>query len=145
MIRILVVDDHELVRKTLCSLLDAQPDFEVVSEATNGREAIRKAQEFKPDVVLLDIGLPELNGLHAAPLIKRASPQSEILIVTQYEEQFFARQALAAGARGFLTKAGVAAELVSAVRTVHDREEFVGKRVGPAATKLAPAPSVSTK
>lgn len=138
MIRILVVDDHDLVRKTLCRLLVAQPDLSVVGVAVTGLEAIRKAEDLQPDVVLLDIGLPELNGLHAAPLIKKVAPRSEILFVTQYEEQFFARQAFAVGARGFLTKTGVASELIPAVRKVHARKKFLSERIKRGAESVAP-------
>lgn len=124
-IRILVVDDHALVRHTLCALLGAQPGMEVVSEAANGLDAIRKAEEHQPDVVLLDIAIPEINGLHAAPLIKQVAPAAEILMISQYEDGFFARHALAAGARGFLTKTHATAELISAVRQVHSKKRFV--------------------
>jgi DNA-binding NarL/FixJ family response regulator len=115
-IRILLVDDHELVRRTLCGMLNSQLDMAVVCQASSGLEAVRKAEEFQPDVVLLDIGLPELNGLNATPLIKHVAPKAEVLIVTQYEEEFFARQAFAAGARGFVTKAVASEKLIAAVR-----------------------------
>jgi DNA-binding NarL/FixJ family response regulator len=124
-IRILVVDDHAIVRHALCALLGAEPGMEVVSEASDGLQAIRKAEEYQPDVVLLDVAIPEINGLHAAPLIKRAAPDAEILMVSQYEDRFFARHAFAAGARGFLTKTHATAELVGAVRQVFAKKRFV--------------------
>lgn len=124
-IRILVVDDHAIVRRTLCSLLNAQPGMEVVSEAADGMQAIRKAEECQPDVVLLDIAIPEINGLHAAPLIKQVAPDAEILMVSQYEERFFARHAFAAGARGFLSKTHATAQLVGAVREVYAKKRFL--------------------
>jgi DNA-binding NarL/FixJ family response regulator len=129
-IRILVVDDHGLVRRTLCGLVNAQPDMVVVCQASTGLQAVRKAEEYQPDVVLLDIGLPELNGIHASPLIKKVAPNAEILIVTQYEDQFFARQAFAAGARGYVTKAGASAELITAVKQVYSKKQFLSERVG---------------
>lgn len=128
-IRILVVDDHAIVRHTLCALLGAQPGMEVVCEAADGIDAIRKAEVHQPDVVLLDIAIPEINGLHAAPLIKQVAPAAEILMVSQYEDGFFARRALAAGARGFLTKTHATAELVSAVRQVYSKKRFVSAPV----------------
>ena len=124
-IRILVVDDHLIVRRTLCSLISAQADMEVVGEAADGMQAIRKAEKHQPDVVLLDIAIPEINGLHAAPLIKQVAPDAEILMVSQYEERFFARHAFAAGARGFLGKTHATAELVLAVRQVYSKKRFV--------------------
>lgn len=132
-IRILVVDDHVIVRRTLCSLLDAQADMKVIGEAADGTQAVRKAEEYQPDVILLDIAIPEINGLHAAPLIKQVAPDTEILMVSQYEERFFARHALAAGARGFLGKTRATAELVSAVRQVYSKKRFISPQVTPQA------------
>jgi DNA-binding NarL/FixJ family response regulator len=121
------VDDHELIRRNICGLLTTQPDLSVVCEASAGHEAVRKASEYQPDVVLLDIGLPDLNGLLAAPLIKKAAPKAEILIVTNNESSFFVREALGAGARGFLCKSQLSAELIPAVREVHARKQFISK------------------
>lgn len=128
-IRILVVDDHELVRRSICKLLIAEPDFDVVSEATTGYEAVRKAEEHRPSVVLLDIGLPELNGLLAAPLIKRVAPEAEILMITNHDNVFFVREAFSAGARGFLSKSDLSSELIAAVRDVHSKKEFIGSNL----------------
>ena len=130
-IRILVVDDHAIVRRTLCALLGAQPGMQVVGEAADGLQAVRKAEQYQPDVVLLDIAIPEINGLHAAPLIKEVAPDSEILMVTQYEDGFFARHAFAAGARGFLTKTHATAELVAAVKQVYSKKRFVSVQKAP--------------
>lgn len=104
--------------------------MQVIAEAADGLEAVRKAEEFQPDLVLLDIGLPELSGLHATGLIKKAAPKAEILVVTQYEEQFFARHAFAAGASGFLTKTKATAELIPAVRQVFGGKRFVSPKTG---------------
>lgn len=136
-IRILVVDDHNLVRQTLCGFLNAEPDMEVVCEARGGLQAIRKAEKYQPDVVVLDIGIPELNGLNATPLIKQVAPNTEILVVSQYEDSFFARRAFAGGARGFITKTHVKAELIKAVKQVHAKKRFLGQQV-----KLEPEYSV---
>jgi DNA-binding NarL/FixJ family response regulator len=124
-IRILVVDDHELIRRNMCKLLSTQPDFDVVCEAASGYEAIRKAGEHQPHVVLLDLSIPELNGLMAAPLIKRAAAEAQILIVTSHDNLFFVCEAFRAGAQGFLSKNDLCTELIAAVRQVHARQKFV--------------------
>jgi DNA-binding NarL/FixJ family response regulator len=123
-IRILVVDDHELVRRQICEILTKEPDLEVVCEASAGFEAVRKAEEYQPDVVVLDIALPELNGLQAAPLIAKVAPEAKILVLTQHDHPFFKRQAMAAGARGFLTKDKAGTELLHAVRNVFSTGPF---------------------
>jgi two-component system nitrate/nitrite response regulator NarL len=126
-IRILIVDDHELVRRHIVTVLTTEADLNVVDHPSDGHEAIRKAEEHQPDVVLLDLNLPELNGLIAAPLIKKAAPHAEILVVTSHHSLFFVRAAFRAGARGFLSKDDIYPELVSAVRQVHAKQRFVGK------------------
>lgn len=135
-IRILVVDDHELVRRHICTVLSTERDLNVVGHAAGGHEAIRKAQEHQPDVVLLDLNLPELNGLLAAPLIKKVAPNTEILVVTSHHSMFFVRAAFKAGARGFLSKEDIYPELVSAVRQVHARQRYVGKNASVGAADL---------
>ena len=128
-IRILVVDDHELVRVYMCNLLRAEPDLEVVGQAATGYEAIHMAEKQQPDVVLLDISMPELNGLMATPLIKKVAPRVEILIVTSHDNLFFVREAFTAGARGFLSKSNIPHELVGAVKQVHSKKKFVSKNL----------------
>ena len=126
-IRVLVVDDAKLIRERICLILAEHPEFKVVAQASNAAEAIKHAKEFQPDVVLLDIAMPNLNGLQASPLIKSAAPQTEILIVTQYVNSFFVREAFAVGARGFLTKSDAGAELATGVREVFSKRKFVSK------------------
>lgn len=92
-----------------------------------------QAQECQPDVVLLDVSMPELNGLQAAPLVKKVAPDTEILFVTQYDNPFFVRQALAAGARGFLTKSDAGPDLLTAIRAVHMKREFISRGIRKAA------------
>ena len=118
-IRILVVDDHELVRRAISDMLDRHSDLRVVGDASDGLEAIRKAEEYQPDVVLLDISIPQLNGLQAAPLIIKAAKNTEILIVTNHEQPLAVRAAFEAGARGFLLKSDIDREMVTAIRQVH--------------------------
>ncbi|HST11727.1 MAG TPA: response regulator transcription factor [Terriglobales bacterium] len=135
-IRVLVADDHELVRQHICTVLGANTDMEVVSQAASGYEAIHQAGEHQPDVVLLDLNLPELNGLLAAPMIKKAAPRAEILIVTSHHSLYFVRAAFKAGARGFLSKADIHPELIDAVRQVHAKQRFVGRNSRTAAADL---------
>ena len=128
-IRILVVDDAEVLRRAICRALSARPECHVVSEASNATSAIEKAKEHQPDVVLLDISMPDLNGLQAIPLIKKVAPRSEILVVTQHSNQFFVGEAFAQGARGFLNKSDLAAELHEAVIEVVLKKRFLSTSV----------------
>jgi len=123
-IRILVVDDHQLVRRGICRVLRQQPDFHIVGEASDGAEAITKAKEHQPDVVVLDIAMPELNGLAATPAIKKVAPQAQVLIVTDYDSPEYASLAFGVGARGFIPKSDITRELAAAVRKVNRGESF---------------------
>lgn len=126
--RILVADDHEVVRKGLVSLLQAQPEWQVVGEAGEGREAVEKAQQLKPDVVILDIGMPNLNGLEATRQILKFNPQARILILTLHDSDQVVREVLNAGARGFLLKSDAARDLVAAVEALRrDKTYFTSK------------------
>ncbi len=116
--RILLADDHEIVRRGLCAILSGQPDWEVCGEASDGREAVEKALQLKPDVVVLDIGMPTLNGLEATRQILRANPQIKILILTLYDSDQVVQEVLNAGARGFLLKSDAARDLVAAVEAI---------------------------
>ena len=126
--RILVADDHEVVRKGLVSLLQAQPEWQVCGEAGDGREAVEKALQLKPDVVILDIGMPSLNGLEATRQILKANPQARVLILTLHDSDQVVREVLNAGARGFLLKSDAARDLVAAVEALrHDKTYFTSK------------------
>jgi len=114
-LRILLADDHEIVRKGLCALLRAQPDWDVCGEASNGREAVEKAQQLQPEVVILDVGMPSLNGLEATRQILKANPQIKVLILTLHDSDQVVQEVLNAGARGFLLKSDAARDLVVAV------------------------------
>ena len=103
-IRILIVDDHEVMRGGLRSLLESRPEWEVCGEAANGLEGVEKAKQLKPDVVILDINMPALNGLDAARLIRKQVPQPEILILSRYEASEMRSEALQAGAREYVAK-----------------------------------------
>src|SRR5438045_7465313 len=126
--RILVADDHEVVRKGLVALLQAQPEWQVCGEAGEGREAVDKAQQLKPDVVLLDIGMPNLNGLEATRQILKTNPQARVLILTLHDSDQVVREVLNACARGFLLKSDAARDLVAAVEALRrDKTYFTSK------------------
>jgi DNA-binding NarL/FixJ family response regulator len=124
-LRILVVDDHASVRRAVCSLLRHQPDFEVTCEATDGLEAIQKAREIRPDVIVLDISMPELNGLQAARQIRQVAPESEIVFLSQHGASNIIAEAMSIGARGYVCKSHVADHLVDAVRAVGQHQNFL--------------------
>jgi two-component system nitrate/nitrite response regulator NarL len=126
--RILVVDDSEPFRKFVCSGLKAIPNLQIVGEATDGLEAVRKAQQLKPDLILLDIGLPSLNGIEAARQIRKLSPQSKILFGSQECSVDVVREALGTGAQGYFVKCDAGSELLESVNAVLRGEHFVGKR-----------------
>lgn len=116
--RILIVDDHAAVREAIRMLLDRQPGYQVCGEAATAQEAIYRSKEIVPDVILLDIGLPDRSGLEALPEIRIGSPRSSILIVSQHDPQHLRPMALSLGAKGFISKTSLCHELVSAIETV---------------------------
>ncbi len=117
-IRILVADDHTLIRRGIVGLLNAQPDMEVIDEAGTGREAVAKAEAASPDVVLLDVAMPDLNGLGATRMIKAQSPGAQVLILTMHDREDYLFQALRAGASGYVLKGADIEDLLTAVRSV---------------------------
>lgn len=117
-IRVLVADDHAILRAGLRMLIDAQPDMTVIGEAHDGNQAVEIAQQDKPDVVLLDITMPVSGGLHAIAEIVRRNPLTRVLLLTMHAEPAYLRTALAAGAAGYVLKKSVDADLLSAIRTV---------------------------
>lgn len=139
-IRILIVDDHEMVRRSVTTLLSTESGFDVVGYACTGLEAVRRAEQHQPDVVLLDISLPELNGLQATPLIKRVAPATEIVIVTNHDNPFLVREAMRLGARGFVSKSEMFAELITAVVEVYAKRPFVSKKLSNEIGQLAAVP-----
>lgn len=127
-LRIMVADDHEVVRKGLVALLQAQPEWQVCGEAGDGREAVEKAIQLKPDILILDIGMPSLNGLEATRQILKTIPNARVLILTLHDSDQVVREVLNAGARGFLLKSDAARDLVAAVDALrHDKTYFTSK------------------
>jgi len=117
-LRILLADDHVMLREGLRSLVSAQADIEVVGEADDGRDAILKARELRPDVVVMDISMPELNGIRATEQLQDCCPGTKVLVLTAYDEEGYLRQLLDAGASGYVLKKAAAEELVKALRAV---------------------------
>src|SRR5580704_18129279 len=118
-IRVLVVDDHPLVRRGIESILAAEDDLEMVGEAGDGSEAVKKFQECHPDVVLMDLRMPKLDGLEAAGILLRLDPEARIIALTSYNGDQDIYQALAAGVRGYLLKEMAHAQVGAAIRAVH--------------------------
>ncbi len=129
LLRILIADDHEVARKGIRSVLETHAGWEVCGEARDGREAVECASRLKPDVLLLDIGMPNLNGLDAARQILVVAPESRILILTVHDSEQVVREVLAAGARGFLLKSDAGRDLVTAVEALQQRRTFFTSRV----------------
>ena len=124
-IRILIADDHHVLRSGLRLLLNAQPDFEVVGEASTGVETVERAIALRPDVLLLDIAMPDLNGLEAARRIRQQAPELRIVVLTMYDDEAYLRQFLEMGAAGYVLKKAADTELADAIRAVHRGESFV--------------------
>jgi len=122
---IMIADDHAIVRRGLRSLLETQPAWEVCAEASNGREAVEKAAQFKPDVAVIDIGMPELNGLEATRQIVAMHPQTEVLILTMHQSEEVVREVLHAGARGYVLKSDADVHLIAAVETLLQHKPFL--------------------
>jgi DNA-binding NarL/FixJ family response regulator len=128
-VRVLIADDHGVVAGGLRSLIEAEPDMEVVDVAGNGREAVRLAVRTKPDVVLMDHAMPELNGTEAARAIHARRPHTRIVILSMHADAVHIRRALQAGASGYLTKKSAADEVVKAIREVHDGRRYISRRL----------------
>jgi DNA-binding NarL/FixJ family response regulator len=124
-IRVLICDDHTILREGIRLLLNSQPDMEVVGEAVDGHEAIERARALKPDVILMDIAMPMLNGLEATKQIRRDDPGSRVLVLTMYESDEYVAQMLQAGAAGYVLKKVAGSELVYAIRAVFQGEAFL--------------------
>src|ERR1700682_3520232 len=128
-LRILVADDHEIVRRGLCSLLQNHEGWEICGEAGDGRDAVEKAKQLKPDVVILDVGMPNLNGLDATRQLMQHDPNFKVIVLTITDSDQVIREALDSGARGFVLKSDAARDLVSAVEALQNNRMFFTPRV----------------
>jgi DNA-binding NarL/FixJ family response regulator len=132
MIRILLADDHSLVRHGFRMILAAEADMEIAGEAGNGREALELAQKLKPDVVVMDVAMPELNGIEATRRLIELSPRTRVLALSMHKDAVYVREILRAGARGYLLKDSADADLLAAVRAVAKGEGYLSPGVSDA-------------
>jgi DNA-binding NarL/FixJ family response regulator len=128
-LRILIVDDHAVVRRGVRSLLESQPEWEIAGEATTGRQAVDLAKDLQPDIVVMDLSLPELNGLDATRHILKESPRSEILVLTMHHSEELAREVLQAGARGYVLKSDADQSLIAAIESLRQHKPFLTSTV----------------
>jgi DNA-binding NarL/FixJ family response regulator len=128
-LRVLVADDHEVVRKGLRTILEEQPGWQVSGEASDGREAVDKVKMLKPDVTVVDVGMPGLNGLEATRQMLKNDPETKVLILTMHESDPLIREVLDAGARGYLLKSDAGKDLVSAVEAIRRNKTYFTARV----------------
>jgi DNA-binding NarL/FixJ family response regulator len=128
-LRIVVVDDHAVVRRGVRALLESQPGWQVLAEATTGREAVEAARRLQPDVVVIDLSLPELNGLDATRQILKESPRTEVLVLTMHHSEELVRDVLQAGARGYVLKSDADANLIGAVDSLRRHKPFLTAQV----------------
>ena len=129
MIKILIADDHGVVAEGLKHLIEAQADMRVVAIAADGREAVRVAHELRPDVVLMDLSMPELNGADATRAIREREPQCRVIVLSMYADREYVRRALRAGAAGYVVKRSAAKEVVEAIRAVHAGQRYLSPKV----------------
>jgi two-component system response regulator NreC len=128
-IKVLVVDDHTIVRDGICALLSLTPDMEVVGEASNGREALEKLKLLVPDVIVMDIAMPVMGGLEATRVIRDEFPEIKVLVLTQYEDKEYVFPAIEAGALGFIIKTAASSDLATGIRSVYRGDSFLSPSV----------------
>jgi DNA-binding NarL/FixJ family response regulator len=156
-LRILLADDHETVREGLKAILNSQSDMEVIAEAVDGRTAVMQAAAMRPDVVVLDVTMPRLNGLKATESLRRCCPDVKVLTLTRHSDQGYINQLLRAGVSGYVLKQSRAAELLRAIRTVATGNKYldpaiadrvvpeVGRRVPPSAAVAVESPALTAR
>ena len=124
MLRILIADDHDIIRESLRGLLSRRADWQICGEATDGREAVEMAKRLRPDIALLDLSMPILNGLEATLQIRKALPKTEVLVFTMHETKDLVRQAMSAGARGYLLKSDATTHIEAAIDTLAKHNSY---------------------
>ncbi len=129
LIRILLADDHTVVRDGLRALVEKQPDMSVIGEAADGRDTIRLAEEQSPDVVIMDIAMPNMNGIEATRRIIASKPQTAVLILSMHQDESYVLRSLKAGARGYLLKDSVRSDVIEAIRAVVQGRSFLTRKV----------------
>src|SRR3954469_1864969 len=127
--RILLADDHQIVREGLRSMLQQHPDMEVVGEAADGRTAVAMSQELEPDVVIMDVGMPDLNGIEATRQIVNKEPDAKVVALSMHSDRRFMGEMLKAGAKGYLLKDGAFEELATAIRSVVANKVYLSPRI----------------
>jgi two-component system, NarL family, response regulator NreC len=137
-IRVLLADDHAMMRDGLQALLQAAPDIEVAGSASNGREALRLAAELQPDVVVMDIAMPDLNGIEALGLLRRKHPQTRVLMLSMHSSSEHVHRALNAGAAGYMLKESAGEEIVTAIRAVHAGRAYLSRALATMERHAAP-------
>jgi DNA-binding NarL/FixJ family response regulator len=128
-INILTVDDHPILRKGIAAVIDGEQDMSIVGEASNGREAVEMFRSRRPDIALMDLQMPDLNGIDAIIAIRQEHPQARVIVLTTYEGDVLARRALKAGASGYILKSMIRRDLLEAIRAVHNGRRYIPPQV----------------
>jgi len=129
-IRILLADDHVIVRDGLRALLEKQPDMAVVAEAEDGRDCVRLAEEHTPDIVIMDIAMPNMNGIEATRRITASLPRTAVVILSMHQDESYVLRSLKAGAKGYLLKDSLRSDIIDAIRAVYQGRSFLTRKVG---------------
>lgn len=143
-IRVVLADDHVIVRQGLKSLLERE-GFQIIAEASDGQEALRHVESFAPDIAIMDISMPTLNGLNAAREVRRASPKTKTILLTQHDESQYIREALEAGVKGYVLKSQVASDLVLAIQQVSRGQVYLSPGVSNAVVEAYQSKSEKSK
>ena len=128
-IKVVIVDDHAVVREGLRQLISSQPDMEVMGEAADSLEGLKKVKEMNPDVVIIDIAMPRMSGLELIRLIKKASPDIRMVVLSMYKKEAYVRQALSFGALGYVLKAAPSTDIIEAIRAARQGEYFLSSKI----------------